>query len=82
VIGLLSAECWAWQVHLHRLPPFGDLHGHRRQYRAGYDNFATDGVYYFHKGQDVAASGFLIFAIGEAIIKSTAAMDLQFTESQ
>jgi hypothetical protein len=39
-------------------------------------------LYYFHKGQDVAASGFLIFAIGEAIIKSTAAMDLQFTESQ
>jgi hypothetical protein len=32
--------------------------------------------YYFRKGQDVAASGFLIFAIGEAVITSTAAMDL------
>jgi hypothetical protein len=53
------------------LPPFEDVHGHTR-YRAGYCNFASDGVLL---PQDVVTSGFLIFAIGEAIISSTAAMD-------
>src|SRR4051812_48963306 len=33
-------------------------------------------VYFFRAGQDLAASGFLVLAIGEAMILSGAAMDL------
>jgi hypothetical protein len=33
-------------------------------------------VHYFRRGQDVVSSGFLVFAIGEGIILSGAAMDL------
>ena len=33
-------------------------------------------IHYFRKGNDVVAAGFLVFAVGQALILSTAAMDL------
>ena len=33
-------------------------------------------IYYFRKGNDAVAAGFLVFAVGESLILSTAAMDL------
>lgn len=33
-------------------------------------------VYYFRQGQDLVASGFLVFLVGQAVILSGAAMDL------
>jgi hypothetical protein len=36
-------------------------------------------IHYFRRGNDVVAAGFLVFAIGEALILSTAAMDLEAT---
>jgi hypothetical protein len=34
-------------------------------------------LYYYRKGQDLVASGFLVFAMGEGILLTTTAMDLQ-----
>ena len=33
-------------------------------------------IYYFRKGNDVIAAGFLVFVVGEALVLSSAAMDL------
>jgi hypothetical protein len=34
-------------------------------------------IHYFRRGNDAAAAGFLVFAVGEGVIVSTAAMDLE-----
>jgi hypothetical protein len=36
-------------------------------------------IHYFRKGSDVVAAGFLVFVVGEALILSTAAMDLKIS---
>jgi len=33
-------------------------------------------IHYFRKGNDVVAAGFLVYAVGQALVLSTAAMDL------
>ena len=70
-----SGPYWAWRAHLRPLPLSagwrGVLTASVWSWRLGYlPSSSTE------KKQDLIATGFLVFAIGEGIILSCAAMDL------